>query len=353
MNNGTINPSDFKILAVDDSAFFLKLLGKILGKKGYHVEPLSEGESAVPVAKVVKPDLILLDIVMPGIDGYQICQNLKKDPQTQDIPVIFISGQGEEQDKVKTFGVGGVDCMTKPFFPGEVLARVETHLTISALRKRLQTENLDLEQRVNERTFELIKLNRAFERFVPQEFLEILDKKSVLEVQLGDHLQLDMSIMFTDIRSFTSLSEQMSPQENFDFINSYLDKVCPTVMNHGGIIDKYIGDAILALFKNHPENSLIAAISIGQELSDYNVYRVGKGFSPVRNGTGIHTGPMMLGIIGEENRLQNTVISDSVNLASRVQDLTKVFGAKILLTSDTLIELKRLNKVQLQICWSR
>jgi hemerythrin len=172
-------------------------------------------------------------------------------------------------------------------------------------------------------------IEQAYARFVPNEFLRLLNKKRILDIQLGNQKEMEMTVLFSDIRSFTSLSEQMSPQENFDFLNTYLGEMGPIIEKHQGFIDKYIGDAIMALFVNTDDavNAAIAMVKIQQNQS-------------VITGIGINTGKLMLGIIGETKRLQCTVISDAVNVASRVENLTKTYKSPLIITQSTLDNLK-------------
>lgn len=145
-----------------------------------------------------------------------------------------------------------------------------------------------------------------------------------------------MSVLFSDIRDFTAMSERMTPQDNFNFLNAYLGRVSPVVRRHHGFIDKYIGDAVMALFPQKPEDAIQAAIEICSEVRRYNQYRMQKARAPLRIGIGLHSGSLILGILGEEERLQGTVISDAVNLASRLEGLTKVYGASVLCSATML-----------------
>ncbi len=200
---------------------------------------------------------------------------------------------------------------------------------------RLRAENVHL-QHVAELKDEFLA---AASRFVPRDFLDFLGK-SIIDVELGDQVRKEMTIMFSDIRSFTTISEKMTPQENFNFINDYLGKVSPAIRNQGGIIDKYIGDAIMALFpQESAEAALQAAIQMQHEVSAYNEYRLNNGYQPIAIGVGLHTGILRLGTIGEPERMETTVISDAVNLASRLEGLTKLYGAGILISGETLFKL--------------
>ncbi|MCZ0900792.1 adenylate/guanylate cyclase domain-containing response regulator, partial [Microcoleus sp. HI-ES] len=164
---------------------------------------------------------------------------------------------------------------------------------------------------------ELEKIAAASARFVPREFLKFLKRESIVDARLGDSVQAEMTIMFADIRSFTSLSESMSPRENFEFLNSYLSRVGPVIREYNGFIDKYIGDGIMALFPNRAEDAVQAAIEMQHQVKIYNRHRQNSGYQPISIGIGLHTGTLMLGTIGEAERMESTVISDAVNLASR------------------------------------
>lgn len=178
----------------------------------------------------------------------------------------------------------------------------------------------------------LKRLNVSLERFIPREVLSYLKKDSIVDVNLGDHIEMEMTVLFADIRNFTGLSEKMSPQENFNFINSYLNRMGPIIRRNGGFVDKYMGDGIMALFPGSPQSALTAALGLREELVRYNQDRKKSGYDPISIGIGLHTGQLMVGTIGEEGRMDSTVISDAVNLASRMEGLTKVYGEDILVS---------------------
>lgn len=183
------------------------------------------------------------------------------------------------------------------------------------------------------------RIARSFERFVPKQFLQYLGRASIEDIRLGDAVEREMTILFCDIRGFTTLSEHMSPAENFRFLNSYLKRVGPIIRTHGGFIDKYIGDGVMSLFPDSPEDAVRAAIEVQAEVREYNRHRLRQKYDPIRVGIGIHTGSLMLGTIGEEERLEGTVIADAVNLASRIEELTKIYEAGILISQGTLVRL--------------
>ncbi|WP_405206416.1 adenylate/guanylate cyclase domain-containing protein [Aquimarina sp. LLG6339-5] len=202
-------------------------------------------------------------------------------------------------------------------------------------------------QKVDERTEELANANRkllrlseANSRFVPQEFLQNLGRASIEEVELGDQVEREMTVIFSDIREFTKISESLSPQENFDFLNEYLSGIVPIIKRNGGFIDKFIGDSVMALFPDNPDAAIQTIFEFEDFIEEYND-RLDKNIAlPIQIGTGVHTGRLILGTIGHDHRLETTVISDAVNTASRVEGLTKYYNAKAIGTEHTLRKLK-------------
>lgn len=197
----------------------------------------------------------------------------------------------------------------------------------------------DMSQRLKDYFNNISRINRANSRFVPRQFIEFLGKESIADVQLGDQIQKEMTILFSDIRNFTTISEEMTPKENFDFLNNYLGYMEPVIRNNNGFIDKFIGDSIMAIFSESAEDALNAAIEMRIKLQEFNQVMSQFGKAPIDSGIGIHTGNLMLGIVGGEGRMDGTVISDAVNLASRIEGLTKLYGSSIIISEDTLIKL--------------
>ena len=185
-----------------------------------------------------------------------------------------------------------------------------------------------------------LELTNAARQFVPNEFLSLLGHRSLVDVKLGDQVQKEMSVLFSDIRDFTTLSEQMTPRENFKFINEYLSRMEPAILENKGFIDKYIGDGIMALFSGNADDAVKAGITMVQQLTDYNQYRVKSGDNPIAIGIGINTGSLMLGTVGGKTRMDGTVISDDVNLASRMEGLTKLYQVSLLISHQTVARLQ-------------
>ena len=201
---------------------------------------------------------------------------------------------------------------------------------------------------VEKLTNDLSRTNKAYGRFIPREFLKFLQKKDIKDVELGDQIQKQMTVFFSDIRSFTELSESMSPMENFNFINSYLKRINPIIRKNNGFIDKFIGDAVMAIFPNSPEDAISAAIEIQFEVRRYNSHRHNNGYRPIQIGIGINTGSLMMGTVGDSNRMDTTVIGDTVNLASRLESLTKQYLVPIIVSEFSVANMKLVDTFHLR-----
>ncbi|MBD0390326.1 MAG: response regulator, partial [Nostoc sp. C3-bin3] len=308
---------DFKILIVDDEPVNLQVLVNNLSLENYAITQATNGLEVLEIIENgFQPDLILLDVMMPRMTGYEVCQKLRETFLESELPIVMLTAKNQISDLVEGFSAGANDYLIKPFSKDELLTRIKTHIRLS-------------------------KINAAYGRFVPHEFLHFLGYESIVDVKLGDNIQKDMTILFADIRSFTTLSESMSPQENFNFINSYLSRVSPVIRAHNGFIDKYIGDGVMALFPESANDAVQGAIEMQKQVSLYNEHRQKQGYAPIAIGIGLHTGSLMLGTIGERERMESTVIADAVNLASRLEGLTKLYGAGILISEQTLSCLDR------------
>ncbi|TRZ97919.1 MAG: guanylate cyclase [Rhodocyclaceae bacterium] len=205
--------------------------------------------------------------------------------------------------------------------------------------------SLEQEIAAHRHTLDLLRqTENAYGRFVPHQLLRLLNAQSILDLALGEQTEKTMTILFSDIRDFTCLSESMTPQQTFSFINSYLGEMEPVISRHGGIVDKYIGDAIMALFPSGADQGLQSAIDMLAQLEFYNVGRVRADYPPVRIGIGLNTGIVMLGTIGGTQRMEGTVLSDAVNLASRLEETTKVYQTPLLISEHTLYALNDSSK---------
>ncbi|WP_039948263.1 7TM diverse intracellular signaling domain-containing protein [Leptospira fainei] len=188
-------------------------------------------------------------------------------------------------------------------------------------------------------TEKMLRLNITYSRFVPRNFLGLLEKGNIADMLPGDQVRKEMTILFSDIRSFTEISESMNGKESFEFLNNYLSKMEPVIRTNHGFVDKYFGDGIMALFSERPDDAVNAAIQMQTEILSYNRQRIGD--RAIRVGIGIHTGSLILGLIGAEGRMESTVISEAVHVASRLEYLTKYYGANILISQDSFLLLEQ------------
>ncbi|HEW98853.1 MAG TPA: response regulator [Beggiatoa sp.] len=304
----------FHVLIVDDDPVNLQVLENQLRIENYAITSAQNGHEALEALDNATYAIVLLDIMMPKMSGFEVCKIIRETYPPNLLPIIMLTAKNQVSDLVQGMEAGANDYLTKPFSKGELITRIKTHIQLSCV-------------------------NIAYSKFVPLEFLQLLEKDSIVDVRLGDHVQKQMAVLFADIRSFTTLSENMSPKENFDFINAYLGRVSPVIRKHHGFIDKYIGDAIMALFPESADDAVQASIEIHQQLVTFNQEREKQLMQPLKIGIGLHIGTLMLGTIGEEKRMEGTVISDAVNLASRLEGLTKMYGASILISEEILVKL--------------
>jgi class 3 adenylate cyclase len=195
---------------------------------------------------------------------------------------------------------------------------------------------------------DLVLLNKSYSRFVPHQVLKMISPLGVKSTSLGDCVEKEMTILFCDIRNFTRLSELISPSENFNFLNKYLNIVVPVINQYGGTVDKFMGDGIMALFPNSADHAIDAAVGMMAELDKYNKKLKRRNLLPIEIGIGLHTGKMMLGTVGTSARMDVTVISDTVNAAARIESLTKTFHSPILISEELRMRLKIFDKNNLR-----
>jgi len=309
----------FHILIVDDEPVNQQVLANHLTLGKYRFSQAYNGEEALRAIDKSRFDLVLLDVMMPKMSGYEVCQRLRQKYLPAELPVIMVTAKDQVQDLIEGLSSGANDYLAKPFSKDELLARIKTHLN-------------------------LLKINTAFGRFVPREFLRYLEKESAVEVKLGDHTQMEVTIFVSDIRGFTTISEKMTPAENFAFINEYFSIASPTVREYHGFVDRYTGDAIMALFPRQAEDAVNNSIATLKQLQEFNAERVKRNEPAINIGVGIHTGKLMLGIVGERERMQGDIFSDAVNLTNRIEGLCKFYGASIVVSEISLDKLVNRDK---------
>ena len=289
-----VNPLPI-VLIVDDAVEKLQVLSGLLKDK-YRVKIAKNGEKAIELANATeKPNLILLDVVMPGMSGFEVCAQLKSDDSTKNIPVIFITALNESADETKGFSVGGADFISKPFHPEVVLARIQTHIELQAAKEKSDT---------------LLKV------LLPENVVNDL-------INNGKHIpeiHNNVSILFFDFVGFTNMTTQMNPQvliEELSGIFTDFDEICS---KHHATRIKTIGDAYMATTglgtddKNHAVNLVNTAIDFINYLNNRNQTAAYKWQCRI----GVHSGSVIAGIIGK-NRFAYDILGDDVNIAAKVE----------------------------------
>jgi len=247
--------------------------------------------------------------------------------------------------KNKTLSILCAPILNKGYLMG--ILYLENNLTAGAFTAN-RLEVLELLSAQAAISLENARLHKAYERFVPAEFLQQLEKRSIIDVELGDSAEKKFSVLFVDIRNFTSLSDKMTPRETFAFINSYIKAFEPVINAHGGFIDKYIGDAIMALFTRSADDAVSAGIGMLKELEKFNRERKKMNQQQIQVGIGVNTGELMLGTIGDERHMEGSVIGDTVNVASRLETLTKRYKTPFLISQKTRDQLKNPDQFKLR-----
>ena len=246
------NGSVSKILIVDDEPINHQVLKNHLALQNFHIVTATNGQEALQILEQEAPfDLILLDVMMPKMSGFEVCQSIRKKYLPSELPIIMITANNQVQNLVEGLSFGANDYLAKPFSKQEFLARIKTHLNLH-------------------------KINVATGKFVPHEFIRSLGKESITEVHLGDHVEREVTVLFADIRDYTTLSEEMKPGENFGFVTAYSRRMGLVIDANHGFINQYYGDGIMALFLDKPEDAVMAAIEMQIKVKDYNKKRISK-----------------------------------------------------------------------------
>jgi class 3 adenylate cyclase/ActR/RegA family two-component response regulator len=318
------------ILIVDDSQNNLSLLDRILSKRGYQVRVASSGKFALEAVELAQPDLILLDIMMPDMDGYEVCRRLKAEESTRGIPIIFLSALVEVADKVKGFSLGGVDYITKPFEPTEVVARVENQLRMRELELQLREKNTMLRREIAYREQAEVETRLLLEttKFQKEQIEELL--LNILPKAIADRLQdrqsiiadsfADVSVLFADLVGFTSFASNKTASETVKLLNQIFSQFDQLSIQHGLEKIKTIGDAYMVVgglpepSANHAEAIALMALDMQTAVARFNV-KNNQNFS-LR--IGINIGSVVAGVIGL-TKFSYDLWGDTVNVANRME----------------------------------
>ena len=320
------------ILIVDDEPINQHVFNNHLDSSYYKITTALNGADALKaIDGPVRFDLVILDVMMPRMSGYEVCEQIRKKHLPSELPIIMVTAKNLVKDLVEGLNTGANDYLAKPFSRQEFLARIKNLLNLHTL-------------------------NQASSRFVPNAFLQTLGKDNITQVSLGDLVEREVTVFFGDIRDYTSLSENMTPEENFRFVRAFNSRMGPVIDHNHGFINQYLGDAIMAIFKQSPRDALQAAIEYQQTLQHYNKQRLERQRRPISSGIGLHTGKLIMGIIGDDKRMDAATISDTVNTAARMESLNKHYATNILFSEDSLagigpqedFNFRYLGKVQLK-----
>ncbi len=319
-----------RILVVDDDPLNRKLLAKSLERDGHEAHVAAGGAECLATLATTPVDVVLLDILMPDLDGFQVLERIKDDPELRHIPVVMISGLEDIESVVRCIEMGAEDFLPKPFDPVILRARVNAGLD----RMRLHELERD-------------RVRDVFARFLPETVVDEVLARSGGELRLSAE-RMTGTVMFTDLRSFTSFAETTPAERVIEVLNRYLGDMGGTILDHGGTLVDYMGDGIMAAFgapiptADHAERAVAAAREMVRErLPAFNRWLAAEGLSEGFDmGVGMNTGPVMSGNVGSERRLEYTVIGDTVNTASRIEALTKQAPYQVLVAEETTAALR-------------
>jgi adenylate cyclase len=309
-----------KVLIVDDEPFNVDYLEQELDDLNYDTISASNGQEALEKVQAESPDLVLLDIMMPVMDGFAVLARLKTDPKLRDIPVIVISAMNDLQSVVKGIEQGAEDYLPKPFEPVLLHARISSSLE----KKRLRDEH-----------------RRLIRTFADKEVAEELMSKGF---SLGGK-HTTITSMFTDIRNFTTITEANDPADVIDLINQYYLIVIETVQSHGGNVNQLQGDGLMSFFgapisyPDQAQRAVKSALDISKKLADFNEEQGKKGGIQIEIGVGIATGRVVAGYAGTLSRATYLCVGDIINLSARLESHTKVVKKPILIDENTCREL--------------
>lgn len=342
------------ILLVDDEPINLLLLEDLLESEGYMTTSATSGKEALAVAKLARPNLILLDIMMPEMSGFEVCDILRQDPVLNTISIIFLTALDDDQSRIKGIEKMGDDYITKPFNSQLLLAKIANILKLNQLRSH--SMEAETKKRVLEQTKSQIAvaqqtnqyLSDKLRLFVPDQFLARIAPRGIESIKLGEITELELSILFCDIRGFTTITESQTATDTFQWLNAFFNKMSMAIAAYHGFIDKFMGDAIMAVFDRdnfHALDAIQAAVMMQENLRDFNNNRAQYHLAEsVKIGVGIHTGIATIGTIGSNLRMDSTVIGDVVNTASRLESLTKIYNCPILASGVTIHHLESCQK---------
>jgi len=335
MENRVIDSEPGFILAVDDLQENRELVARNLSRIGHFVVTAASGEEALLALEQSDVDVVLLDLIMPGMDGREVLRRIKDHPEWRATPVIVISGNQDMDGIIECIEAGADDYLFKPFNPVLLQARIKAGIE----RKRWHDREEQYRQQL-ERNEKFIRA--TFGRYLSDEIVtDILERPEGLE--LGGDLRR-VTIMMSDIRGFTTLSEQLGPAQVVTMLNRYLGAMTDIIMAHQGTIDEFIGDAILAVFgapqrgDDDADRAVNCALAMQAAMAGINALNQAEGLPAVKTGIALNTGDVIAGNIGSERRSKYGFVGHPMNVTSRIEDITA--GGEILVSDSTLQSLQ-------------
>ncbi len=309
-----------KILVVDDTPRNVKLLGDLLAAKGYAVVTAASGAEALEQVASAQPDLVLLDVVMPGMSGYEVCRRIREGPAGRIVPVVMVTALDPAEERIKGIEAGADDFLTKPINQPELLARVRSLLRIKALYTQLEESNRTLEQRVAEQVEQLERLSRLKRFFSPQ--LAELILSGGAEDPLKSHRR-EITVVFLDLRGFTAFAETAEPEEVMGVLRDYHGEMGRIIMAHDGTLERFAGDGMMVFFNDpvpvpDPAGRAVRMVLAMRERLHALAAEWQKHGFELDFGAGIAQGYATIGAIGFEGRLDYGAIGTVTNLAARL-----------------------------------
>lgn len=340
-----------KILVVDDTPTNVKLLADLLTVKGYAVITADSGAYALEQVQKEKPDLVLLDVVMPGMSGYEVCRKIRGNLNLAFLPVIMVTALDPAQERVKGIEAGADDFLTKPINQAELLARVRSVLRIKELHEQVQSQatqlaewNKTLEQRVTDQVAQIDRLGRLKRFFSPQ--LAEMIVSGGTEDPLKSHRR-EVTVVFLDLRGFTSFAEMAEPEEVIRVLREFHAEVGRLVMQYEGTLERFTGDGLMIILndpvpiQNPAEQAVRMAVAMRDQVAKLRMKWVKMGYE-LDLGMGIAVGYATLGAIGFEKRWDYAAIGTVTNLAARLCDEAQpgqiLVPQRVLSTVEDLVE---------------
>lgn len=318
--SGDQNNNPLNILVIDDDREMRMIIRFSLQQKGYKIFEAEDGEKGIEgIIKLCVPDLVLVDAHMPNMGGIAFLKKIRELWNSSVLPVIAVTGDYSTDTIVSFYNAGANDFVRKPFDTGELCLRIEAQL-------------------------QLARQNHAMNRFVPDEFLKLMGKQNVSDLLPGDQVKTEVTFLYNFIRNLEGVTKGIPAEERINFFNAYLKRVLPLIRACNGFIDKYENNCLMAIFPDGPNDAMMASIEIANEIERYNLERKAEGYEEILTGSGIHTGDIFLGVVGDSQRMSSTVVSEAATLTAKLEGFSRKFGVSAVLTEEAMLKVSGCDK---------